>query len=57
MTEEEARAKALECALAAFQSLPEERKKRVVENADAQGIDLHQQILNTADVFLAYIKP
>jgi hypothetical protein len=56
MTDQEIKAKALECSIAAFQALPEESKKIVIKDAEKKGANVYQHIVISADIFLAYIK-
>jgi len=57
MTDQEIRAKALECAITAYQMLPEARREDAIKKGVNNGREVHQQIENMADLFLKYINP
>jgi hypothetical protein len=54
--EQEIKAKALECAIATYQMLPEDKRNNAIKRGVEKGNEVFQQLENMADLYLEYIN-
>jgi hypothetical protein len=56
MNDQEIRAKALECAIATYKMLPEDKRNDAIKRNVSSGMEVFQMVEKLADLYCEYIK-